>query len=238
MKKLLSVLISFLVISSCGKDNKPAASASPADPSASDTTETAGTNIPNRVEETSGEQKAKIQLSDEAIGIKTGAQIIAHLSLATGISTADLSDNEIRDLNSLKKSLPEKNSLDSFSAAHPPAALKVAALYCIKLVDLEQKIQDGQGGSRTPKLPAIDYGSQKPMSQEVARIYYSPLIALFGGQDTATLPDKSQVEPALDRLVERLKSIPKPANGNGLGVKSYVVGMCTAVATSFITLWI
>jgi hypothetical protein len=231
-------LICFFSVNSCGKDHKSSEAADPAGSSETDTKEIPGTQIPNRVEETGGEQKAKIQLSDEAIGIKTGAQIIAHLSLATGISSADLSDNEIRDLNSLKKSLPEKNSLDSFSAAHPPAALKVASLYCIKLVDLEQKIQDGQGGGRSAKLPAIDYGSQKPMSQEVARIFYSPLIALFGGQDTATLPNKAQIEPALDRLVERLKSIPKPANGNGLGVKSYVVGMCTAVATSFITLWI
>lgn len=237
MKKLLTVLTCALAAYNCGKDNKggspDAAGAAP-----TDVKDTTVGNVPNRVDGITGEQKPKIQLSDEAIGVKTGAQIIAHFSLATGLNLTDFSDNEIRDLNTLKRSLPEKNSLESFSAAHPPAALKVAAMYCIKLVDLEQKIQDGQGGGKTAKLPAIDYGSQKPMSVEVARIFYTPLTNLFAGQDTATIPEKAQIETAMDRLVEKLRGLPPPTNSQPLGVKSYVIGMCTAVATSFVTLWL
>lgn len=175
----------------------------------------------------------KVQLGDEAVGIKNNDQITAHYSLMTGLPFEAFEANTRDDILQLKTSLPLDNDAGKFNSSHVLATTKMATLYCDKLLANEQDARDNPASTKTARLPDLDWNSQKPLTKELARTLYPYFTSLFWGEDKTNLPSETDSNAALDELVDAMTATPAGQNGQRISLRGSVLGMCVSVAAAF-----
>lgn len=178
----------------------------------------------------------KVQLGDEAIGIKNGEQLISHFSLMTGVKFEGLQQGDKDAINRLKLSMPQDNAAGKFNSAHVLATTKLATIFCRQFVGAERNARQNPANAMgyVNKLPDLDWGSQK-LPKELARPLYATFIEIFWGVDTKNLPAKDEANAALDELVDALALPVNNAQGQPqtVNLEGSVTALCIAGAASF-----
>lgn len=192
-----------------------------------------GTDDASKVPKDVGVGPDKVQLGDEAIGLKNNEQIVAHYGLATGSAYATLEPNVKEDLRRLMASMPTDNDAGKFNAAHALTIAKTATLFCDRFLRREETARTDPAAGVEPRLPDLDFVSQKPLPKELARPIYDAMTSVFWGEDIANLPSDAAVQAALDPLVDALSVQPADPALPRIGLRGTVLGICVAVATSF-----